>query len=80
MNMNQRFLDIRKQANDKFDQNLKDESTTELKGRQELFYEMIVNHAVECVRDVVRDEDSNLSWENCQIIQQRLRDFFRVYN
>lgn len=44
----------------------------------ERLYEIIVNHAVECIRDEVRDPNSLLTWEQCATIQHRLRDTFGV--
>lgn len=44
------------------------------------FAEAIVNHAVECVRDVVRDEKSSLEWEACSDVQARIREYFGVMN
>jgi hypothetical protein len=45
---------------------------------QKKFADMIVNHAIECVRDVARDESSDLSWDACSQVQARLREFFGV--
>ena len=41
------------------------------------FAELIVGHAIECVRDVLRD-DSDLSYVAASQVQKRLREFFGV--
>ena len=42
------------------------------------FGELIVNHAVEVVRDVLRDERSDLSYLACEQVQARIREYFGV--
>ena len=42
------------------------------------FAELIVGHAIECVRDVLRDENSDLSYVAASQVQKRLREFFGV--
>lgn len=44
----------------------------------EKFYESIVNHAVECVRDVMRNEQSALTYTAGSEVQARLREYFGV--
>ncbi len=40
------------------------------------FAELIVGHAVECVRDVLRDENSDLSYVAATQVQNRIKEFF----
>jgi hypothetical protein len=42
------------------------------------FAELIVGHAIECVRDVLRDENSDLSYVAASQVQKRLREHFGV--
>jgi hypothetical protein len=45
---------------------------------REKFAQLIVGHAIECVRDVLRDENSDLSYEGASQVQKHLREFFGV--
>jgi hypothetical protein len=40
------------------------------------FAELIVGHAIECVRDVLRDENSDLSYDAASQVQNRIREYF----
>lgn len=42
------------------------------------FAELIIEHATECVRDVLRDEDSPLTYEATDMIQKRIKQYFGV--
>jgi hypothetical protein len=42
------------------------------------FAELIVGHATECVRDVLRDENSDLSYVAAIQVQNRIKEFFEV--
>ncbi len=42
------------------------------------FAEMIIGHATECVRDVLREEDSPLTYEAASMVQKRIKEFFGV--
>ena len=42
------------------------------------FAELIVGHAIECVRDVLRDENSDLSYVAASQVQKRIREHFGV--
>lgn len=42
------------------------------------FAELIVGHATECVRDVLRDENSDLSYDAASQVQNRIKEFFGV--
>jgi len=42
------------------------------------FAELIINHATECVRDVLRDEDSELTYAAATQVQNKIKDFFGV--
>jgi hypothetical protein len=44
----------------------------------EKFAELIVGHATECVRDVLRDENSDLSYAAASQVQNRIKEFFGV--
>ena len=45
---------------------------------KEKFTELIVGHAVECVRDVLRDENSDLTYAAAAQVQNRIKEFFGV--
>ena len=40
------------------------------------FAQLIVAHATECVRDVLRDENSDLSYVAATQVQNRIKEFF----
>ena len=42
------------------------------------FAELIVGHATECVRDVLREEDSDLSYTAATQVQNKIKQFFGV--
>jgi len=42
------------------------------------FAELIIGHATECVRDVLRDENSDLSYDAASQVQNRIKEFFGV--
>ena len=44
----------------------------------EKFAELIIGHATECVRDVLRDENSDLSYEAASQVQTRIKEYFGV--
>jgi len=44
----------------------------------EKFAELIIGHATECVRDVLRDENSDLSYDAATQVQNRIKEFFGV--
>jgi hypothetical protein len=45
---------------------------------KEKFAELIINHATECVRDVLRDEDSELTYAAATQVQNRIKECFGV--
>ena len=45
---------------------------------KEKFAQLIIGHATECVRDVLRDENSDLSYDAASQVQNRIKEFFRV--
>ena len=45
---------------------------------KEKFAELIVAHATECVRDVLRDEKSDLSYAAASQVQDRIKQYFGV--
>ena len=44
----------------------------------EKFAQLIVAHASECVRDVLRDEQSDLSYASATQVQNRIKQYFGV--
>ena len=44
----------------------------------EKFYTFMVQHATECVRDVLRKEGTTLTYEAANEVQNRLIEFFEV--
>jgi hypothetical protein len=40
--------------------------------------ELVVSHCSECVRDVLRDPKSTLGYQDANMIQQRMKEFFGV--
>ena len=44
----------------------------------EKFAELVVAHATECVRDVLRDEDSDLTYPAATQVQNRIKQYFGV--
>lgn len=44
----------------------------------EKFAELIVAHCTECVRDLLREPDSTLSYEDCSKVQNQIKEFFGV--
>jgi hypothetical protein len=42
------------------------------------FAKLIIDHATECVRDVLRDENSDLSYDAASQVQNRIKEFFGV--
>ena len=50
----------------------------DLRFSPEKFAELIINHATECVRDVLRDEDSELTYAAATQVQTKIKEFFGV--
>ena len=44
----------------------------------EKFAQLIIAHATECVRDVLRDEDSDLTYPAATQVQNRIKQYFEV--
>ena len=42
------------------------------------FAELVVGHAIECVRDVLRDENSDLGYAAASQVQNRIKEHFGV--
>jgi hypothetical protein len=76
--MNERILKLAKEAGmrspDLFKLTVSHMSTDTL----EKFAELIVGHAIECVRDVLRDENSDLSYGAASQVQNRIKQHFGV--
>jgi hypothetical protein len=45
---------------------------------EEKFAELIIGHATECVRDVLREEDSELTYTAASQVQKRIKQYFGV--
>jgi hypothetical protein len=45
---------------------------------KEKFAQLIIGHAIECVRDVLRDENSDLSYGAASQVQNRIKQHFGV--
>lgn len=45
---------------------------------KEKFAELIIGHATECVRDVLRDENSDLTYTAASQVQKRIKEYFGV--
>lgn len=58
--------------------NVSEHRVSELDPNIKKFAELIIGHATECVRDVLRDENSNLSYEAASQVQNRIKQFFGV--
>lgn len=72
--MNERIKELWNYAAD----TTKDDSWESQSAFIEEFAELIVDNAVECVRDVLRDPDSTLNYNDAGKIQARIREFFGV--
>lgn len=44
----------------------------------EMLYALIVGHATECIRDVLRTEGTTLTYEAATEVQNRIKEFFEV--
>ena len=44
----------------------------------EKFAELIIGHATECVRDVLREENSDLTYPAATQVQNRIKQYFGV--
>jgi len=53
-------------------------SSSYAKFDREKFAELIIGHAIECVRDVLRDEDSDLTYAAASQVQNRIKQHFGV--
>ena len=70
--MNERILELAKKAGLKFP------SETAMSPVELEFAKLIIGHATECVRDVLRDENSDLSYDAALQVQNRIKEFFGV--
>jgi hypothetical protein len=68
--MNERILELAKHAGLKFP------SETAMSPVELEFAQLIIWNATECVRDVLRDENSDLSYEAASQVQNRIREYF----
>ena len=68
--MNERILELAKHAGLKFP------SETAMSPVELEFAQLIIWHATECVRDVLRDENSELSYDAASQVQNRIREYF----
>ena len=79
--MNERIRQLADEAGLRFTQLMSNPMVPVVDGREtdlEKFAELIVGHAIECVRDVLRDENSDLSYGAASQVQKHLREFFGV--
>jgi len=44
----------------------------------ERFAKLVIAHATECVRDVLRDEDSHLTYPAATQVQERIKQYFGI--
>ena len=70
--MNERILKLADQCWDEYP------NTGPVVFNKEKFAQLIIGHATECVRDVLRDENSDLSYDAASQVQNRIKEFFRV--
>ena len=78
--MNERIRELAEQAKFIAEEGINRQISynAELKAFAEKFAELIVNDAVECVRDVLREEDSALSYEGAAQIQKMIKQHFGI--
>ena len=70
--MNERILELAKHAGLKFP------SETAMSPVELEFAQLIIWHATECVRDVLRDENSDLTYTAASQVQNRIKQYFGV--
>ena len=75
--MNQRIQELKEQAME-WVPNMADPDTKIRLLNAEKFAQLIVAHATECVRDVLRDEKSDLSYAAASQVQDRIKEHFGV--
>jgi hypothetical protein len=75
--MNQRIRELKEQAME-WVPNMADPDTKIRLLNAEKFAQLIVAHATECVRDVLRDEKSDLSYAAASQVQDRIKQYFGV--
>ena len=75
--MNQRIRELKEQAME-WVPNMADPDTKIRLLNAEKFAQLIVAHATECVRDVLRDEKSDLSYAAASQVQDRIKEHFGV--
>jgi hypothetical protein len=72
--MNERIRQLAEQAG----MNIVDDKFSTYGKFAEKFAQLIVGHAIECVRDVLRDENSDLSYGAASQVQNRIKQHFGV--
>jgi hypothetical protein len=70
--MNERILELAKHAGLKFP------SETAMSPVELEFAQLIIWNATACVRDVLHDENSDLSYDAASQVQNRIREYFGV--
>jgi hypothetical protein len=75
--MNERIRELKEQAME-WVPNQVDPDTKIRLLNAEKFAELIVAHATECVRDVLREEDSELTYTAAAQVQNRIKEHFGV--
>ena len=76
--MNERIKELYDQANIRYSVYETLKPRDERKIIPDIFAELVVGHAIECVRDVLRDENSDLSYTAASQVQKRIKEFFGV--
>ena len=61
-----------------FDMRAGGSSTVRTVFDREKFARLIIDHATECVRSVLRDENSDLSYAGCNQVQREIKEYFGV--
>jgi adenosyl cobinamide kinase/adenosyl cobinamide phosphate guanylyltransferase len=76
--MNERIRQLAEQAEVKWQHQEDVIYSTMTLEQFEKFAELIIGHATECVRDVLRDENSDLSYVAATQVQNRIKEHFGV--
>ena len=74
--MNKRLKELFEQALEEFKAENKYATIIVPNPVKEKFAELIIGHATECVRDVLRDENTDLSYEAASQVQNRIKEYF----
>ena len=77
---NERIAELLEQATDTIEIVNEDSGITHNREffDKEKFAELIIGHVTECVRDVLRDENSDLTYTAASQVQKRIKEYFGV--